>query len=162
MERSGILDALDEVPGATFGEMRASVVPPEDLDLMQRCGIDDAQAEIEIVAVFCRTEAFDWWPPRRRGLESTQMWGAPDALRRAAGWLRSDRGRLPPAQQEAQPKKRKVFNGIGKILSGAVAGAGKVLLVAGTMPLHPSYGAIASSAIAVGSIFQGIGDLRGE
>ena len=66
---------------------------------------------------------------------------------------------------EAQPKKRKILNGIGKILGGAIAGTGNVLLLVGTIAApNPAtgYGAIASSAIAVASVMQGAGDLRGE
>jgi len=67
--------------------------------------------------------------------------------------------------REAQPKKRKILNGIGKILGGAIAGAGNVLLLFGTIVApNPAtgYGAIASSAIAVAGVMQGAGDLRGE
>ena len=62
-------------------------------------------------------------------------------------------------------KKRKILNGIGKILSGTVAGAGNLLLATGTIVApNPAtaYAVIGSSALAVGSICQGIGDLRGE
>jgi hypothetical protein len=165
MESSGVMDALDEAPHATFGEMRADAVPREDLDMLRRCGIDDPDAEIEIVTQYCRTEAYQFsLRPRHTGLPSTQLERAPEALKRAASLLRSAR-KPSPARESAAPKKRKIFNGIGKILSGAVAGAGNVLLVGGTIVApNPgtAYGAIASSAIAVGSIFQGIGDLRGE
>jgi hypothetical protein len=166
MERCGVLDALDEAPRTTFGEMRASAVPREDLDMLRRCGVDDPEAEIEIVTQYCRTEVYPFWSrPRHAALPSTQLERAPDTLMRAARLLRSAPEPSPPAGVVAPPKKRKIFNGIGKILSGAVAGAGNVLLVGGTIVApNPAtgYGAIASSAIAAGSIFQGIGDLRGE
>lgn len=62
-------------------------------------------------------------------------------------------------------RREKIFNGIGKILAGAVAAAGNLLLATGTIVApNPAtaYGVIGSSALAVGSICQGIGDLRGE
>ena len=67
--------------------------------------------------------------------------------------------------EASQRKKRKLFNGIGKILAGTIAGAGNLMLAAGTIVApNPAtaYGVIASSALAVGGICQGIGDLRGE
>jgi hypothetical protein len=140
-------------------------VPAEDLDMLRRCGVDDPEAEIEIITQFCRTEAYQFWWSRHSRRPSTVLEQAPEALRRAASLLRSAREPSPPVREVAPPKKRKIFNGIGKILSGAVAGAGNVLLAGGTIVApNPAtgYGAIASSAIAVGSIFQGIGDLRGE
>ena len=59
--------------------------------------------------------------------------------------------------REAPPKKRKILNGIGKILGGAIAGAGNVLLLFGTIVApNPAtgYGAIASSAIALAGVMQ--------
>jgi hypothetical protein len=62
-------------------------------------------------------------------------------------------------------EEEKIFNGIAKILAGAVTAAGNLLLATGTV-IAPNpataYGVIASSAIAVGSMCQGIGYLRGE
>jgi len=61
--------------------------------------------------------------------------------------------------------RRKLFNGVGKILVGVVTGAGNILLAAGTIAApNPAtvYGVIGSSALAIGGICQGIGDLRGE
>lgn len=68
-------------------------------------------------------------------------------------------------ERRPEPRKRKILNGIGKILGGAIAGAGNVLLFCGTIVApNPAtgYGAIASSAIAVAGVMQGAGDLRGE
>ena len=62
-------------------------------------------------------------------------------------------------------KKRKILNGIGKILGGAVAGIGNAFLVTGTVAApNPAtgYAAIASGGIAVSSFFAGLGDLKGE
>lgn len=61
-------------------------------------------------------------------------------------------------------KKRKLFNGIGKILAGAIVGGGNILVATATIaaPNPLLFGLIGSSAVAVGGILQGIGDLRGE
>ena len=67
--------------------------------------------------------------------------------------------------ERVEKKKRKVLNGVGKILAGAVTGIGNVLLATGTIAApNPAtaYGVIGSSALAIGSICQGMGDLRGE
>jgi hypothetical protein len=72
---------------------------------------------------------------------------------------------MSPTDGLAAKKKRKIFNGIGKLLGGAVAGIGNALLVAGTL-IAPNpatgYGAIVSGGIAVTSFFAGLGDLKGE
>jgi hypothetical protein len=64
-----------------------------------------------------------------------------------------------------EKKKKKICNGIGKILQGGVLGVGNILLGTGSIIApNPAIaaGIIASSAAAVGSICQGLGDLRGE
>ena len=61
--------------------------------------------------------------------------------------------------------ERIVINGVGKILAGAITGAGNLLLFGGTIVApNPgtAYAVIGSSALAVGSICQGLGDLRGD
>lgn len=73
----------------------------------------------------------------------------------------------PSANKPVEPetKKRKIFNGVGKLLAGAVTAAGNVLLATGTVVApNPAtaYAAIGSSALAIGSLLQGMGDLRGE
>ena len=71
-------------------------------------------------------------------------------------------GTAPSSLPEA---KKKLFNGIGKILAGMVTAGGNLLLATGTLVApNPAtaYGVIASSALAIGGIFQGLGDLRGE
>ena len=82
---------------------------------------------------------------------------AVETLREAASQLQP--AGPPPA------KKRKLFNGIGKILAGAVMGAGNTLLACGPFVApNPAtaYTALGSAALAVGSMSQGIGDIRGE
>jgi hypothetical protein len=72
---------------------------------------------------------------------------------------------FPSMAVEPQKKKRKIFNGIGKLLGGSAAGIGNVLLLTGSIVApNPAtlYAAIASGGIAVSTLFAGIGDLRGE
>jgi len=73
--------------------------------------------------------------------------------------------RLKTVAPQEQKKKRKIFNGNGKLLGGSAAGIGNVLLLTGSI-IAPNpatiYAAIASGGIAVSTLFGGIGDLRGE
>jgi hypothetical protein len=46
MERTGVLAALDEAPEITFGELRRSAIPSEDIEFLRRAGIDNPDAEI--------------------------------------------------------------------------------------------------------------------
>jgi len=85
--------------------------------------------------------------------------GAAAALDRAASEIAG--ANMPPPAKN----KRKLFNGIGKLLGGTVMGIGNALVAAGSIVApNPATGAIAiaSGATAIASILAGIGDLRGE
>lgn len=152
MERAGILAALEDAPDAVFGNLRASAIPQEDLQLLYRAGIEDPELEIAIAVEYAKA----------RGLRAAPQ-GISERLYEIEKMQRDVAEQL--AKGAPPPKKRKILNGIGKILGGAIAGTGNVLLLCGTI-LAPNpatgAGAIASGAVAVASIFQGAGDLRGE
>jgi len=161
MDRSGVLAALDEAPEITFGELRRSAIPVEDARFLRDAGVADTDAEITLLIYYSR---------RRLGERQAEVIPS-EIAHRAQDELRNAEARLQQVTSEqdssnrSERKKRKLFNGIGKILAGAVTGAGNLLLATGTI-LAPNpataYGVIASSALAVGGICQGIGDLRGE
>jgi hypothetical protein len=161
MDRAGVLDALDDSPDISLGELRRSAIPEADLQLLRDAGVENPDAEVTII--ICHLH-------KRFG--SPRVESAPSEIaHRAQEELRDAAKRIAQITQEkdssnrSERKKRKLFNGIGKILTGAVAGAGNLLLATGTIVApNPAmaYGVIGSSALAIGSISQGIGDLRGE
>jgi len=160
MEDSGVLAALDESPEITFGNLRRSAIPPEDSVLLRRAGVEHPEAEITLIIQYSRRR----FSGRQEVPPSEMAHRAQDELKRGA----MDLGEIAmgPSKSEVSPRKKcKLFNGIGEILAGAITGAGNLLLAGGTIVApNPAtaYGVIASSALAVGSICQGIGDLRGE
>lgn len=153
---------LDELPEITFGELRVEAIPDEDLALLKRASIDDPKAEMMIAIQTARV-----WLSRGHFLPSKVAHTAQSELNHAADLLRGQDDRSlrkrSRQQREAEPiKKRKIFNGIGKLLGGVVAGGGNVLIAAGTIVApNPAtaYGAIASGAAAIATILAGVGDL---
>ena len=162
MDSSGVLAALDEAPDITFGQMRRSAIPAEDVRFLRDAGVEDADAEITLLIHYSRQR----FGERQAELVPSEITHrAQDELRNAGTQLQQAVLPPPDSSNRSERKKRKLFNGIGKILAGTVTGAGNLLLATGTI-LAPNpataYGVIASSALAVGGICQGIGDLRGE
>jgi hypothetical protein len=156
LDNAGVLAALDELPEITFGQLRRSAIPEFDVDLLSRAGVRDPEAEIAIIIGYAGQRLSH---PSR--LPSEAVRGAQAEVNRAAHQLVA----TPTEQPDAMRKKRKILTGIGKVLTGAVTGAGNLLLATGTIiapNLAMAYAVIGSSALAVGSIFQGLGDLRGE
>ena len=144
MEYSGVLPALDEAPEITFPNLRRSVIPEEDVYLLRHAGVEDPDAEITILIHYARTHV---------GRSDS----SPSSIaRQAQAELKHAAGRLQQLVSEPVPqlpaKKRKLFNGIGKILAGAVTAAGNLLLATGTL-IAPNpataYGVIGSSAPAI-------------
>jgi hypothetical protein len=161
MDRSGVLAALDDSPEISLGQLRRSAIPEADIQFLRDAGVENPDAEITLLIYYARTRYRDRSPEI---IPSEIAHRAQDELRHAAN-------RLPHITSEkdssnrTERKKRKLFNGIGKILAGLVTGAGNLLLATGTIAApNPAtaYGVIGSSALAVASLGQGIGDLRGE
>lgn len=160
MERSGVLAALDEAPEITFRNLRQSVIPAEDVELLRRAGVENPDAEITLIIHYSRGH----FSGRQETNPSEIAHRGQDELKRAGERL-GEIASKEPSSDVSERKKCRLFNGIGKILAGTITGAGNLLLAGGTiMAPNPAtaYGVIASSALAVGGICQGIGDLRGE
>lgn len=152
LDYTGLLAALDEQPEVTFGQLRRSAIPDQDVELLQGSGISDPEAEIAIIINHARQRFGRWDAPALQAVAD----GAEPALHRAADVL--------AAEPQEGMKKRKLLNGIGKILGGTITAAGNVLLATGMVTFGPGLAAaaIASSGLAISGISQGIGDLRGE
>jgi hypothetical protein len=156
MDGAGLLDALDEAPSLVFGQFRRSAIPPEDMEILRQAGFSDDEIEVLLAVAVDQAHALAGLglPP------SSVVADAEEALRHAIKTLSSLSMAVEP-----QKKKRKLFNGIGKLLGGSAAGIGNILLLTGSIVApNPAslYAAIASGGIAVSTFFAGIGDLRGE
>jgi hypothetical protein len=158
LEEVGILDALDEAPSLVFGHLRRSVIPREDIELLRNAGYTDDEIEIMLALAIDRAHVL----ANRTESPSEVLNQASGTLSHAVLLLQSE-GNSTTVPEER--KKRKIFNGIGKLLGGAIAGVGNALLFAGTIAApNPAtaYAVIASGGIAVSTVFAGMGDLRGE
>jgi hypothetical protein len=161
MEAIGMLDALDEAPEVTFENLRWSAIPPDDIQLLARAGVDDPESEITILIRQQQMWAFY----RASRIPSEIARQVPAELLHAAEAVDSLPSQVNQPVPKSERKKRKLFNGIGKLLSGMVTGGSNILLAAGTfIAPNPAtaYLAMGSSAVAILYMGQGIGDLRGE
>lgn len=167
LERCGALDALEEDPQTLFANLRRSAIPDEDIEMLRAAGVDDPEAEILLVIHYSRTHLGQDRYSRDSNVSDPVELAkqAEPLLEQAAKRFGGGDEKTTPSDQPEDKKKRKVLNGVGKILSGGVLGAGNILLgCGGIVAPNPAIasGVIASCAVAVGSICQGAGDLRGE
>jgi hypothetical protein len=155
MENSGVLDALDEAHDLVFGELRYSAIPKEDEEYLRRAGFDTHEIELLIMLAVHRAHVL-------AATEKLPSDIAYEAARKMNHLTETLSETLSPHAPDK--KRRKILNGIGKMLGGAVAGAGNVLLLTGTL-IAPNpatgYAAVASGGLAISSLFAGRGDLQG-
>lgn len=163
LDDSGVLRAIDEDPVTVFANLRPSVIPAEDRALLHDAGIRDADAEITLTIQYSRRHL----TTSHQNVSPTEaVRQVPEQVERAGKELSrmaevDDTSENPSATR----RKRKILNGTGKILSGSIVGAGNLLLgLGGLAAPNPGVGfaIIGSCALAVGSICQGMGDLRDE
>jgi hypothetical protein len=149
----GILDALDDAPRQLFANLRRTAIPNEDLSILLRGGVEDPEAELTLLLYFVRELAISGEAPSKIFEEAVRA-------------LKNEGEQLKTNQVDVAPRnKRKMFNGIGNLLMGLATAGGNALLLAGTVVApNPAtgYAAIGSAAVAVGAVFKGLGDLRGE
>lgn len=151
---SGILQALDDSPQLVLANLRRSAIPPEDLDVLRGCGIEDPEAEITLLIHAARAQA-----------AYSTTYKPSQALEESIKLILNAGDNMEQGVQNDRTKKRKILNGVGNLLTGFVAGGANALLFAGTIAApNPAtaFPAIGSAAMALGAIFKGIGDLRGE
>lgn len=151
-EETGLLAALEDANPVVFADLRREAIPPEDIQFLIKAGYTNE--EIEVLLLLALHKAHFKFG------ESVSA-----QLDEAAEIFKSAVEKFTPNEPIPQPPKRKIFNGVGKVLGGCIAGLGNALAATGTI-LVPNpgtaAGAIASAAVAVPAIMSGIGDLRGE
>jgi hypothetical protein len=121
--------------------------------MLLRGGIEDPEAELTILLYTARDFALTGETASKVFEEAVEV-------------LKSKGKYMKTNQQSAAPRrKRKLFNGVGNLLMGLATAGGNALLVAGILAApNPAtgYAAIGSAAVAVGAVFKGLVDLRGE
>jgi hypothetical protein len=153
MEDSGMLDALDEGFPLVLREFRSNALPHEEREDLRRTGFSDD--EIETFFLLVQERGAKLW---QKNVKPSEVFAGADSTTKHSIEIV-----LKSSPDEITPKKkRKILNGIGKVLGGSVTGLGNVLLLTGALTAPNPGGALASSAVAVTLIFTGLGDLRGE
>jgi hypothetical protein len=54
LDDTGVLDALDELPEVTFGQLRRSVIPEDDVAILTQAGVVEAESEIATAIHYAR------------------------------------------------------------------------------------------------------------
>lgn len=167
MERSGVLDALDDDPSTIYQNLRRDAIPAEDVEFLRDAGCSDPEAELTIYIAYVRNHLH---APHINHEQSatTRVRNSPEALQDAGRRLRKSldsKSKVLETSETKASSKRKILTGVGNILSGAILATGNILLGTGyVVAPNPgiTFGVIGSCAVATGAICKGMGELRGE
>jgi len=175
-QRTQLTEVLNDNGQQIFQQISIIDIPVEDQDFLKDCGIKNPKDEMTISLAKLKN---GYWFYLEETKNPTNRSRAPieavmDMAQERLSAASADLGRVQAQQNDntddlssapRRHKPRKYFNGIGKILSGVVAGTGNVLIGVGAIPASggaATAGVIASAALSIGIVMQGIGDLRGE
>jgi hypothetical protein len=127
LEESGALHAIEEDPITLFANLRRTAIPDEDVELLRQAGHIDPEAEITLIINWTRTHLGN----RNTECDPTEsVRKAQELVLEAGKRLRNTiiaGGKGPSSSGSAKKKTRKFFNGVGRVLSGAVIGTGNLL-----------------------------------
>jgi len=169
VEESGFLDAFERHAGDILDGLRPDHLPDVDKEVIRETGSPDADAELAEL-VYCARGY------RVRADCMSQEVSVRQQLRNIAEQV----GRIDKEFEEFKnsrknqegdgkpPKKsRRWFKGLGQIGQGAALSIANVALAVGVIqfPVSPetqTWGALASVATGIGTIFTGVGELRNE
>jgi hypothetical protein len=167
-DEAGFLDACESHAPEIASGLATVHLPDVDKELLREMGSPNAEVELRslVYRAKSRMEAGD---------RLLQELGLRQELRHAEEILKKDtaefgtdvqteKGRPP---EEVPRRSRRWFKGLGQIGQGAALSIANVALAIGTLhlPVSPetrTWGAIASVATGIGTVLNGVGDLRNE
>ena len=174
-----LLALLDHQYDLMAEHLRLTDLPPQELPILAAHGFDIVESDLIRVVYRVRRTAD---PRRHREITPSGAFSrAQESLQEAqsvftqneAGQRRyalalaeaeDGQSRRPEPPERKQPR---VFKGLGQLVQGAAMTLADVGLAVGAFPFPvspetQSWGALASITAGVGSVMNGIGDLRGE
>jgi len=168
VDEAGFLDACESHAGEIADGLAAVHLPDADREVMREMGSVDPEVELRSLVHLAKRSL------EQSGRQSNDL-GIRFQLRRAAERLQeadTEFEKHVEAKKEESsfvvPKKtRRWFKGLGQIGQGAALSIADVALAIGTLklPVSPetqTWGAIASVATGIGTVLNGVGELRNE
>lgn len=168
IEEAGFLDAFEAHTREILEHLQPSHLPDAEEEVLKDMG--SINPEVEIRALVFQVRA-----SRERIEQSTREHPVRRQLQDAAERLKATeedfeqakKGEKEGQLKETQKKSRRWFKGLGQIAQGSALSIADVALAVGALkfPVSPetqTWGAVASVSTGVGTILNGIGDLRNE
>lgn len=163
-EEAGFLDAFEDHAQQILSGLQPQHLPDIDKDVLRESG--SINPDVELRAMVLRAKAVDLRVQgSRQARVRDQMEHASARLGETEQLFSRDKDQDSTADTPKLP--RRWFKGLGQIAQGAAFSIANVALAVGAVqfPVSPetqTWGALASVATGIGTILNGIGDLRNE
>jgi len=164
----GFLDAYEADAEGVLGGLHADHLPDIDKEVLREIGTTDADIELEVLVRGARAVLGRTGPNTSERAVSQQLKQAYERTERAAKEVEETIERAKADQPKEPPKKpRRWYKGLGQIGQGAALTIANAGLAFGAIhiPVSPetqSWGALVSVVTGIGTILNGVGDLRNE
>jgi hypothetical protein len=166
LDEGGFFDAYESHEHQILSCLSADHVPSEDKDVLREIGSVDPDNELRALVYAVKDRV------RERSHKELSV---RDELKNCANRLEKaektfealSKSKEPESNQNVPKKSRRWFKGVGQIAQGSALSIADVALAIGVLHLPvssetQSWGAIASVATGIGTILNGVGDLRAE
>jgi hypothetical protein len=167
-EEGGFLDAYEAHETEILQGLQLDHLPKADKEILREMGSINPDVELRGLVYLAKARVRKDGPQNREGSVRQELKNCEKELEQAEQMFRkgSETTELEPGQ--ARPKKsRRWFKGAGLIAQGSALSIADVALAIGVLklPVSPetqTWGAIASVTTGIGTVLNGVGDLRNE
>ena len=179
----GFAETIDAEYSTLARGMRPEHLPAEEAELLRRFGFPEVADNLPGILYVVREHAVAFVGTYREIPPTREMRNAVERLQQAAkdhdrlGEIEEELAALKRAQEsdspevqrlnheaESKEKPRRWWKGLGQIAQGVGISLGDAAVAVGfgTAGVTPAWAALISVTVGVGTVMEGIGDLRGE
>lgn len=169
-EEGGFIDVLESHLQEIVRDLHPNHLPEADKEVFRDMGIHNPEVELQVLILQVKA----WGQRQSRNaneLSIRQQLDRIDKILEEAEKCFQDRIKLEKDARENSPaaarKPRRWFKGLGQIAQGSALSIANVAMAVGALhfPVSPetqTWGAVASVTTGVGTVLNGVGDLRNE
>jgi len=165
-EEGGFLEAYEEHETEILQGLQPEHLPKEDKEILREMGSMNPEAEIRGLVYLAKARLRKVERQNREVSVRQELKNCAQELDQAEQKIRKGL-EMKELEPEVPKKSRRWFKGLGQIAQGSALSIADVALAIGVLKLPVSaetqtWGAIASVTTGIGTVLNGVGDLRNE
>jgi len=166
-EEGGFLDAYEAHEFEILQGLQPHHLPAEDKEILRDMGSINPDAELRGLVYLAKARAVKVERQHREISSRQELKNCEQELDQAEQKFRKGIEMKEPELNQMPKKSRRWFKGVGQIAQGSALSIANVALAIGVLHLPVSaetqtWGAIASVTTGIGTVLNGVGDLRNE